>query len=446
MTRHLVAHDQPSHAGEADGRDTALSPLSVESRAVPRPVSAATAASDGKPDRTPPTIWWIGGTAGLLLLLSLVGQMIGSWSGPHGKGLGSISPRDWLAAVVFSAIGARVAAQRPRNPIGWLFLLIGVSGAIAVASGTYADASIVVGWIRQWVWWPAYGLLPLAVLLFPDGRLPSRRWRPAAWTIALGLIIPTIGLALAALGAPTDLVTSEDPEPLTGWAHTAILVVGIGLLLALAGWGAALAGLIGRWRRAGGDERQQLKWLLAASAVALVALTLEFFMEGFWDQPLLWLAGAAGAAALPVAVGVAVLKYHLYAIDRIINRTLIYILLSVTLGLGYVGGVLLLRWLLSPLVGQSELAVAGSTLAMAALFRPAEHYIQDAVNRRFNRRRYDAAKTIDAFNDRLRQQTNLDRITADLLAVVDQTMEPTKASLWIKRPDQHQADGPPGPR
>jgi MFS family permease len=387
----------------------------------------------------PRVIWWVGGTAAVLILVSLLGQLGGPWSGPGGRGLGSVSPRDWLAAVVFTAIGARVAAHRPHNPIGWLFLIIGLSGAIALCSGTYAKASIVLAWIRQWSWWPAYGLVPLALLLFPDGRLPSRRWRLAAWTTKAGVIAPTLGLALAALWAPTNLVTSEGPLPLTGWAQAAILVVGVGLLLAVAGWAAAILGLVRRWRVARGDERQQVKWLLVAGAVALSALALEFFMEDFWSQPVLWLTGVVGVAAIPVAVGVAVLKYHLYAIDRLLNRALVYTLLSAILGLGYAGGVMVLRWLSSPLVGRSGLAVAGSTLAMAALFRPARRRIQEVVDRRFNRRRYDAAGTIEGFNMRLRHETDLDTITADLLTVVGQTMEPISASVWLRQPPAEHA-------
>ena len=343
-------------------------------------------------------IRWTAGTAGLLIVLSMLGQLLGQWSGPEGKGLGSVSPRDWLAAVVFTAIGARIATYRRRNVIGLLFLLIGLSSAIAACSSAYAQLSIAIAWIRQWTFWPAYGLLPLVLLLFPDGRLPSRRWRAAAWTVGTGVAIATVSLALAALRAPTDLMTSEDPQPLTGWAQTAILVATFGLALTVAGWGVAIAGLYRRWRRARGDERQQLKWLVSAGAVTLIALTIEFFMEGAWSRALLWLTGAIGAAAMPIAIGVAILKYHLYAIDRILNRTLVYGLLSATLGLGYASGVMLFRWLLSPFTGTSQLAIAGATLAMAAAFRPARRRIQDVVDRRFNRRRYNAARTIEEFS------------------------------------------------
>ena len=178
--------------------------------------------------------------------------------------------------------------------------------------------------------------------------------------------------------------------------------------------------------------------------MALLALTMEFSMEGFWNRPSLWLCGAAGAVAVPVAVSVAVLRYHLYAIDRIINRALVYTALSAVLGLGYVVGVMLLRWVFSPVIGRSGLAVAGSTLAMAALFRPLRRRIQDAVDRRFNRHRFDAARIIEAYSSRLRQETNLDVIAADLLAVLDETMEPVHASLWLRPPDRPPAHRGPG--
>jgi hypothetical protein len=379
------------------------------------------------------SIRWIAGIAGSLILISLLGQLLGRWSGPHGKGLGSVGPRDWLAAVVFTAIGIRIATHRRDNLIGWLFLLIGLFSAIAACSGTYAKASIAIAWIRQWAFWPAYGLLPLVLLLFPDGRLPSRRWRVAAWMVGAGVAIPTVGLAVAALRAPTDLMTSEDPQPLTGWAQAAILVATFGLALTVAGWGAAIAGLYRRWRRARGDEHQQLKWLVSAGAVTLIALTFEFFMEGSWSQPGLWLTGAVGAIAIPVAVGVAILKYHLYAIDWIIHRTLVYGLLTAVLGLGYAGVVLMLGQLFGGVTGDPPAwAVAGATLTVAALFQPARRRIQAIVDRRFNRRRYDAAKIIEAYGVRLHDEIDLDTLSAELLTVVDQAMEPTHISLWLQ--------------
>jgi hypothetical protein len=434
MKRRAAADSQADQAAsKLGGRPPASPGESAASVAATSWGAADPVESQRHISRMQHSIWWIGGLAGLLILISLLGQLFGPWSGPQGKGLGSIGPRDWLAAIVFTAIGGRVAAHQPRNPIGWLLLAIGASDAIAVASGTYADAFIVVGWLRQWAWWPAYGLLPLVLLLFPDGRLPSRRWRLAAWAIGAGLIIPTLGLALAALDAPTDLVTSEGPKPHSGWAEAALFVVAFGLLLTAASWSAVIAGLVRRWRRARGDERQQLKWLLAASAVALIALALEFFMEGFWNQPSLWLTGAVGAAAVPAAVGVAVLKYHLYDIDRIINRTLVYALLTALLGAVYTGVVLVLVQISGGIATKPpSWAVASATLAVAALFQPARRRIQAAVDRRFNRRKYSATRTIEAYSVRLRDQLDLDTLSTELLAVVDQTMEPTRVSLWLR--------------
>jgi hypothetical protein len=196
---------------------------------------------------------------------------------------------------------------------------------------------------------------------------------------------------------------------------------------------AAAASLVVRFRRARGVERQQLKWLAYAAALVVLGFPLLVAAEGVIRAPELVadIASAVLVLPIPVAVSVAVLRYRLYDIDRIINRTLIYGLLTVLLGLGYAGAVLLLGQLLGR---DSSLAVAGATLAVIGVFQPARRRIQQAVDRRFNRRRYDAAKTIEAFSARLREQVDLDTLLADLLAVVEQTMEPTQASLWLRPP------------
>jgi hypothetical protein len=202
---------------------------------------------------------------------------------------------------------------------------------------------------------------------------------------------------------------------------------------------ASAAAPLVRLRRATGDERLQLKWLAyAAGVVAAVGLVASLIVN---DHPLLGnslgvLVVVGVGVGFPVAIGIAILKYRLYDIDRLISRTLVYGTLTAVLGLGYVAGVLLLRPLTGGVTGSSSLAVAGSTLAMAALFQPARRRIQTAVDRRFNRRRYDAARTVQTFSARLREQVDLDTLTQEVLAVVDHTMQPTTASLWLRPPDE----------
>jgi hypothetical protein len=273
--------------------------------------------------------------------------------------------------------------------------------------------------------------IALLFLLFPDGRLPSARWRPVLWA----------GLAATAVLVPGWIV---EPGPIGNlgvnnpvqvsaalWAILTPLMLAAFLLL----FGVVLASVVSvllRLRRASGEARQQLKWFAYATALMVLGFGLLFF--GFdpnlpTDQIAMAVLVVA-SVAMPAAIAVAIFKYRLYAIDHIINRTIVYGLLTAILGLGYTGGVLLLGQALGR--GRSNLAVAGATLAMAAAFQPARRRIQELVDRRFNRRRYDAAQTIQAFSARLRQQVDLEALTAELLAVVDQTMQPIRVSLWLR--------------
>jgi hypothetical protein len=275
------------------------------------------------------------------------------------------------------------------------------------------------------------GLLPFLVLLFPTGRLLSRRWRTVAW--ALGLVV---GLYLTARlltpgpvspGLPANPLGMESAEGLLLLVQT---ISGVAApILALA----TLASLVVRFRRARGEERQQLKWFTFVVAADLVLIPgLGRVTEQV--APVLGelVVFPVAVSMIPIAIGVAVLKYRLYDIDRVINRTLVYGLLTVLLGAVYTVGVFGLGQLLDPVTGESALAVAASTLAVAALFQPARRRVQAIVDRRFNRRRYDAARTVDAFSIRLRDQVDLDTLTTELLTVVDQTVEPTTSSLWLR--------------
>jgi hypothetical protein len=338
---------------------------------------------------------------------------------------------DAAVAVAFALLGAVVAAHRPANPIGWLFLAIGLSGALGVVSNEYVNYALVVdpgalpggpiaAWLSAWTWWPAYGLVPLVLLVFPDGRLPSPRWRWAAWLAGGGVALMTLGIAGSTLADPVRFALSEEePDGLPG------LVLAVSVGAAMVSFLAALVSLVLRWRRAWGNEREQLKWVAFAAGLALVANLCFQVLQ----LPGL---GLVGVVLVPVGAAVAILRYRLYDIDRIISRTVAYGMLTALLGLVYVAGVFVFGRLLNPDGGSSSLAVAASTLAVAALFQPARRRVQDAVDRRFNRARYDAARTVGTFSARLRDEIDLDTLSAELLAVVNQTMQPTRVSLWLR--------------
>jgi hypothetical protein len=335
------------------------------------------------------------------------------------------------------SLGAWVAARRPANPTGWLLCgpPFGILATQAIAR--YADAALApeplalpglrwAAWIGNWIWIPIVAAGPWLLLLFPDGRLPSRRWRPYAVFL---LILTGLLLVTAALQpGPTEMADAI-VNPL-GVAQVGDLANGLSAIM-IATLPVSATALLVRFRRSQGDERQQIKIVVyAGSILALLAVVGQVV---FWY----WLhQGDSGAAlfafGMPPAVAAAILKYRLYDIDRIINRTLVYGLLTVLLGAVYVGGVFVLGRLLNPITGESSLAVAASTLAVAALFQPARRRLQGVVDRRFNRRRYDAARTVEAFSARLRDEIDLNTLSAELLAVVDQTMQPTGVSIWLR--------------
>ena len=335
--------------------------------------------------------------------------------------------------VTFAAIGGLVAGNRPRNPIGWLFLGHSACFAVATLAGTIAvvqQATLPLGGLRallivfMGVWPLGIGIaLPLAVQLFPTGRPLSPRWRWLIWlTLVSGLafdaqtVLDPAALALtdrpvAAVVAPA---TFHAADPL--WAVASLLLAGV--------LAASVAELVLRFRRARGAERLQLTWLVWAVALFAV-LNSHRWITG--NGPILLL---FTLPLVPAAAAVAILRYDLYDIRVIVNRTLVYGLLTVLLGLGYAGAVLVLGQLAGR--DRNSLAVAGATLAVAALVQPARRRIQRAVDRRFNRRRYDAAQTIQAFSGRLRQQVDLGTLSDELCMVVDQTMEPGSVSLWLR--------------
>jgi hypothetical protein len=352
-----------------------------------------------------------------------------------------------IVYLLFSTVGALIASRHPRNPIGWLFLLAGVGAELEDALlgwATYAlleapaalPGGALAGLLADLVWLPTLVVsTTLLFLLFPDGRLPSPRWRPLAWlAVALGLVFP-FGTALVPgdlyfFPGVTNPLAVEALEPLTR------RLVDVADLVILPTAIASMLALVLRFRRSSGIERQQLKWLVYSAAVFgavvpfLVILSeLGVRLAGIPVSDVLF---AVCLAALPVAVGMAILRRRLYDIDVVVKRTLVYGALTATLVGAYLGSVLLLGLALSPLTEDSKLAVAASTLAVAALFRPARTRIQAAVDRRFYRRSYDAARTLEAFSGRLRDQLDLEALGADLRAVVSETMQPAHVSLWLR--------------
>jgi hypothetical protein len=292
-----------------------------------------------------------------------------------------------------------------------------------------------MSWLGNWAWALGLGLLmTFALLLFPDGRLPSRNWRPVAWLSVVSIVLSG-GLGAAWTWPQRSLALLE--SEVEGLEHAPRLVHGLvqaGGPLMLGCGLASVVALLLRFRRSRGVERQQLKWFTFAGAVTVAGLVLILFpSQSGWIGPVSPLVTVPILVSMPVAAGVAILKYRLYDIDRLINRTLVYGLLTALLAGVYAGGVLVLGQVFGG-VGKDppSWAVAGATLAVAALFQPARRRIQAVVDRRFNRRKYNAIKTVEAFSIRLRDELDLDALTAELLAVVDQTIQPTRASLWLR--------------
>jgi hypothetical protein len=382
-------------------------------------------------------------TALSLLLLSL------SWSRPD------VNVFDyWVEtttiAVAFSTVGALIASRRPRHPVGWLFCTIGFLAGVEHFCGEYAIYAIVAqsgslpageaaAWIRSWVWVAEGGLGVFLVLLFPAGRLASVRWRYLAW---LNVVVTVLGsIAVAFSPGPIDgIAPIQNPlgidSPGTALEESAVDLVEV--LQAAVGLAAAIS-LFVRLRHAGFEERQQVKWFTYAATVLLIGALLMSPAPDVWDAWWVWSVSfalyIAGIVGLPVAVGIAILRHHLYNIDLLINRTLVYGSLTATLGFVYFGSAVLLQGTFRALTGEdSQLAVVASTLAIAVLFNPLRSRIQSFIDRRFYRKKYDAAKTLEDFSAKLRDETDLDALSEDLVGVVKETMQPAHVSLWL-RPD-----------
>jgi hypothetical protein len=335
-------------------------------------------------------------------------------------------------AVGYSVIGAIIASRLPYHPIGWICCAIGLIAAVDHFAGEYAVYALLAQphtlpggkamlWLQGWFWMLFIGLIVFLLLLFPTGRLPSRRWRPFAW-VSVAMI--SGGVIWSSIISP-DVGFNAPPSPV----QLSVLLLG----------GVAAASLVVGRRGARGVERQQIKWLLYVGPLFFIAAGLHVGFYYFWLTERSWglwasyLLVAVGGLSGPMAIGIAILRYRLYEIDLIINRTLVYGSLTAILVALYFVGIVVLQRVFVLLTGQkSTLAVVASTLVIAALFNPLRRRIQDFIDRRFYRRKYDARKTLEAFSAQLRDETDLEALSDDLLGVVRETMQPAHVSLWLR--------------
>ena len=357
---------------------------------------------------------------------------------------------DGAPAVAYMVVGVLVATRKPENPIGWLLLVAGPINGIPLLAQQYAAYDLLAGGASlpgarvvaislNGFWLPSLFVLLLIALLFPTGRLPTDRWRFVVWEAAIaGIILFLISHLAQGLDPPFSKISNPFELELDGNPVATFLVV-VGLVVGIVGVFASAIGacacVVVRFRRSGGDEREQLKWFVFAAAVFPVGIAVHIVAESLAPGAVSVIEPGFSLATtfLPIAIGIAILKYRLYEIDRIISRTLVYGGLTVVLGAVYIGLVLAGQALSSSFTGNSNLAIAGSTLAVAALFLPVRSRVQRFVDRRFYRRRYDAQRTLEGFGLRLREQIDLGTLTGDLVGVMTETMQPSHAAVWLRQ-------------
>jgi len=345
------------------------------------------------------------------------------------------------AFAAFGLVGALIVWQRPGNVLGWLLAADGLLAVWGASADTYVDVAYEAGastgplflaavWLSLWYWFPVLGLTMIFTpLLFPDGKLPSPRWWPVAWATGLVLALMTFLAAFReriefpgiSMDNPLGIPGIQDPEE--NWIGSVLLGCYIVLLVA------TLASVVVRYLRSGEMQRQQIKWLMFATMMAVVLTVSEDLVAFLPDSGVPF---AVAIALFPVAIAIAVFRYRLYDIDVVINRTLVYGSLTVTLVLVYLGGVVALQYAFRALTGSnSQLAIVASTLMIAAIFTPLRRRVQAFVDRRFYRKKYDAARILEGFGARLRNETDLDTLSSDLVGVTRETVQPAHVSLWL---------------
>jgi len=346
-----------------------------------------------------------------------------------------------IIAPTFATLGASIVYRRPGNVMGWIFLAVGVLGGVQMFSGQYATVALapdgptlpggaLAAWfallVQNWVG----GCILFLVLLFPDGKLLSRRWRLLAWPMGTFIAVSLV-ISAVSPGPLTEFPSASNPLGIEG-ATLPEPMLAVGELVGAVCVVAVILSLILRFYFSRGEERLQLKWFTYATTVGIsTPLLLSSLAPAAFEVlgRLLW---TLGFLSIPVSAGVAILKYRLYDIDRIINRTLVYAPLTAMLVALYVGGVVGLQYAFRALTGSgSQLAIVASTLLIAALFNPMRRRVQNFIDHLFYRRQYDAAKTLEAFSAKLRDETDLEQLNADLLSTVRETMQPEHVSLWL---------------
>jgi hypothetical protein len=357
----------------------------------------------------------------------------------------------WLESTLinptFATLGALIVSRRPENVIGWIFSVSSIAGGIQMFSGQYATVALfssdtqlpggaVAAWLSTLMQTSVVTAALFLILLFPTGRLLSPRWRTVAWIAGVAIAASLISLALRP-GPIRDFRTSQNPFGVEG-ALILAPVEAVGGVVFLVCFAAAIVALILRFYRSQGEERLQLKWFAYAAALGFMAIlsatlldlpAVDERIDAFYET-LVWTVAPLG---LPVSAGIAILRYRLYDIDLLINRTLVYGLLTATLVGVYFGGIVVLQRLFVALTGeQSTLAVVASTLLIAALFNPLRRRTQSFIDRRFYRKKYDARKVLEAFSAKLRDETDLDTLSDDPVGVVRETMQPAHVSLWLR--------------
>jgi hypothetical protein len=362
----------------------------------------------------------------------------------------------FVLGATFPVVGWIVATKRPANAMGWIFLGVGLSQALDTFALQYATVGLVIvpgalpaadllAWVASWVWAPGYVLLLTAtVLLFPDGRPPSPRWRPVLWAAGLSALLlmvpmaliawPSRGVALLGPGpGPSDLA-GLDPA-LAAMLEDLGALIPVGLVLLLAAAVGSIAGLVARFRASAGVERTQLKWFVAAGVVEIAVIVISTLEILPWTA-LSTLLAIAVSPLVPVAATIAILRYRLYEIDRIVSRTVGYLLVSGLLAGTFAILVVTLQALLAPLTESNDLAVAGSTLVVASLFQPLRTRIQRAVDQRFNRTRLSAEGTVRALMSTIRDEVDGAAIVGSLVGSIERTLQPASTSVWIRGGDR----------
>lgn len=395
--------------------------------------------------------WFLWGVALMLAGTTVVFLILGIDTPPPASTWG-FRGFSALFAVAFGTVGAIVASRRPENPIGWLFCGVGLLSGWQELTQQYAIYAVIArprkfpfgefaAWFPSWIWVPGTGLVTVFVfLLFPNGRFAGPRWRLVAWLGGAAIALTSVAFGL--LEGPVENFTVIDNPfgVFGGRGFIALGNAGMGAYL-LAALLASLS-LVVRFRRSSGEERQQLKWFALAAVLVGITLGSSFFFEGVGPPSVREPGGIVGEAhevavilsflGIPVTAGIAVLRYRLWGIDVVINRALVYGGLSAGLALAYFGLVVILQTVFRPLTRGSDLAIAATTLIVAAAFRPARERVQSLVDSRFYRRRYDAERILEAFTTRLSREVDLESLTDELRRLVGGTVQPTRVSLWVR--------------